>query len=162
MVALPAVNEMRVQASPSQLKKTRWHEYAVRFLFGGLVTAAAGLIAKRYGPAVGGLFLAFPATLPAAMTLVEKHTRQSKERAGMSGEIRGRNAAALDAAGASRGSFGLVAFALLVWWLTPYYASWLVLTGSALAWLAVSVVIWRARRLRLRLAPQRHNLEHQR
>jgi len=153
---------MQVQANPAEIKKTRWYEYAVRFLFGGLITAVTGLVAKKYGPGVGGLFLAFPAILPATMTLVEKHTRQSKERAGMSGKIRGRYAAALDAAGASRGSFGLVAFALLVWWLTPYYASWLVLTGSALAWLAVSVVIWRARRLRLRLAPQRHNLEHQR
>jgi hypothetical protein len=146
---------MQLKVNPGAVKKTRWYQYAVRFIFGGFITAAAGVIAKRFGPGAGGLFLAFPAILPATMTLVEKHTREKKEHAGMSGTLRGRNAAALDAAGAARGSIGLVAFAILVSWLTPYYASWFVLSVSAVAWLGVSVILWRARRLRLRLAPQR-------
>lgn len=37
----------------ASLKSTRPHEYAIRFFFGGLVTAAAGLIAIRYGPVIG-------------------------------------------------------------------------------------------------------------
>jgi hypothetical protein len=152
---------MQIEVNPAAIKQTRWYEYAVRFLFGGIITAAAGLIAKAFGPGLGGLFLAFPAILPASMTLAEKHTRERKEEAGLSGRVRGRNAAALDGAGAALGSFGLMAFALLVWWLVPYYASWLVLTGSALAWLAVSVLVWRARRTRLRLRSSGKRLEEQ-
>ena len=49
------------------LRRTRWYEYALRFLFGGGVTVAAGLIAKQYGPVFGGLFLAFPAVFPASL-----------------------------------------------------------------------------------------------
>lgn len=148
---------MQIEVNPSALKKTRWYEYAVRFLFGGLITVATGLIAKAHGPSVGGLFLAFPAILPATVTLVETHTRQTKERAGMPGKVRGTNAAALDSAGAARGSIGLVALALLTWRLVPSHAWGLVLTISALAWLAVSVVIWRARWLRVRLAPEKRS-----
>ena len=43
----------------SALKSTRPSEYLARFLFGGAATVLAGLIAKHYGPAIGGLFLAF-------------------------------------------------------------------------------------------------------
>ena len=52
-------------------------------------------------------------------------------------------------------TLGQVALALLIWWLTPYYASWFALSASVVAWLAVSVVIWRTNRLRTRLAPVR-------
>jgi len=47
---------MRIKIDPSALKKTRWFEFGVRFLSGGLITAAAGMIAKEFGPGVGGLF----------------------------------------------------------------------------------------------------------
>jgi hypothetical protein len=36
------------------------------------MTAIPGWIASKYGPVVGGLFLAFPAIFPASATLVEK------------------------------------------------------------------------------------------
>jgi hypothetical protein len=48
---------MIVQFKPSTLRQTRWHEYLVRFLLGGAMTVVAGLIAARFGPVVGGLFL---------------------------------------------------------------------------------------------------------
>jgi hypothetical protein len=54
----------------SALKESRPHENAARFLFGGACTVLAGLIAKRFGPAVGGLFLAFPAVFPAGASLI--------------------------------------------------------------------------------------------
>jgi len=64
----------------SALCQIGWNDYAVRFLFGGLITAVAGLIAKKFGPGVGGLFLAFPAIFPASATLIEKHvSRRSSE-----------------------------------------------------------------------------------
>lgn len=43
------------------LKEGRWYEYAIRFVLGGIATVLAGLIADAFGPAYGGLFLAFPA-----------------------------------------------------------------------------------------------------
>src|SRR5947208_12630186 len=106
---------MNVTVDLSVLGKTKWYEYAVRVLFGGIVTVLAGLIAKNFGPAVGGLFLAFPAIFPASATLIEKHEKQKKERSGMSGTQRARNAAGVDAAGAAIGTIGLLCFALLVW-----------------------------------------------
>ena len=49
------------------------------------MTVAAGLIAARFGPVIGGLFLAFPAIFPASATLIEKHVRERKEKAGLPG-----------------------------------------------------------------------------
>lgn len=46
------------------LRGTRWSDFALRFVLGGTITAAAGVIAKLYGPVIGGLFLAFPAIFP--------------------------------------------------------------------------------------------------
>jgi apolipoprotein N-acyltransferase len=136
------------------LRQTRWQEYAIRFLVGGLITAATGVIAKQFGPGIGGLFLAFPAIFPAGATLIEKHVKQKKQRAGLDGSKRARGAASLDAAGAAKGSTGLAAFALLVWWLMPEHKPYLVLAASALAWLVLSVAAWRLCRWRLRLLPR--------
>jgi hypothetical protein len=136
---------MRIEIDPSALKKTRWYEFAVRFLFGGLITAATGLIAKKFGPGVGGLFLAFPAIFPASATLIEKHEKQKKERAGLHGCARGRKAAAVDAAGDAIGSLGLLSFAWLVQRLLPGHRAWQVLLGSTGIWLAVSLLLWEMR-----------------
>jgi hypothetical protein len=136
---------MIVRFNRSALQQTRWHEYLVRFVLGGAMTVLAGLIAARFGPVVGGLFLAFPAIFPASATLIEKHVRERKEKAGLSGSRRGKEAAALDAVGATLGSFGLAAFGLVIWLLielSPLLA--LILATSA--WLAVSVLAWKARR----------------
>jgi hypothetical protein len=48
----------------------------VRFALGGFATVAAGLVADLWGPAAGGLFLAFPAIFCATATLIEKHERE--------------------------------------------------------------------------------------
>ena len=71
---------MTIKADPAALRKTTWQEYAIRFVAGGLVTVMAGLIAKKFGPGVGGLFLAFPAIFPAAATLIEKHEKEKKTK----------------------------------------------------------------------------------
>jgi hypothetical protein len=97
---------MRISFDLSALRRTRWHEYALRFFFGGAITVATGVIAKRYGPVFGGLFLAFPAIFPASATLLEKHEAEKKRRAGIIDNARGRKAAALDARGAAIGSVG--------------------------------------------------------
>ena len=137
---------MRIKIDSSALKKTRWYEFGVRFLFGGLITAGAGMIAKEFGPGVGGLFLAFPAIFPAGATLIEKHEKQKKERAGLHGSARGRKAAAVDAAGASSGSIGLFLFALVVHRYLVSHGPWLVMIGATVIWLAVSLLLWQVRK----------------
>src|ERR1700749_1323256 len=97
---------MIVRFHPSALRDIRWYQYAVRFALGGAMTAIAGFIAARFGPVIGGLFLAFPAIFPASATLIEKHVRERKEKAGLSGARGGKEAAAPAAAAAAAARFG--------------------------------------------------------
>jgi hypothetical protein len=106
---------MPIRIDASSLSETKPHEYAVRFLFGGICTAMTGLIAKRYGPEVGGLFLAFPAIFPAAASLIESHEKRRKAKMAKTGAKRGKDAAALDAFGAALGCLGLLGFAVSLW-----------------------------------------------
>jgi hypothetical protein len=138
---------MRIRLDLSALKRTRWYEYALRFLFGGAVTVATGLIAKQYGPVFGGLFLAFPAIFPASATLVEKHETEKKSEAGIMDSSRGRKAAALDARGAALGSLGLVCFALALWRLLPEWSALLALPGALAIWLLLAVLFWLVNRI---------------
>jgi hypothetical protein len=145
MVDCPEI-AMRVTIDTSGLGQTKWYQYAVRFLFGGLITAIAGMIAKKFGPAVGGLFLAFPAIFPASATLIEKHEKEKKEKEGLHGTEGGRKAASVDAAGSAMGSLGLLIFAWLIWRFIPQHSAWVVLTSATLAWLSISVLVWHARK----------------
>src|ERR1700750_3099989 len=106
---------MVVRVQWSALKQGSWYEYGARFVLGGLATVLSGAVAKVFGPEAGGLFLAFPAIFCASATLIEKHERDRKRGRDLQGAIRGKEAAALDAAGAVLGSFGMVAFAWTVW-----------------------------------------------
>ncbi len=133
---------MRISASLAPLRQTKWHEYLLRFVFGGLVTVAAGLLAREFGARIGGLFLAFPAIFPATATLIEKHERQKKQQRGAHGTQRGRSAAAVDAAGSAIGCMGLLAFALVVWRCLPQHATWMVLGGALLAWAGTAGLGW--------------------
>jgi Protein of unknown function (DUF3147) len=135
---------MRVHFDFFAIRKIRWYEYAVRFLFGGAITAATGIVAKHFGPVVGGLFLAFPAIFPASVTLVAKYEKEKKQKVGMDGTARAKDAAALDARGAAMGTFGLVFFAILVWTLLPVWNWMAVLSLAILSWLVVSILIWYA------------------
>jgi hypothetical protein len=134
-----------VGLSPSSLKEGRWYEYLVRFVLGGAATVFTGLVSSQYGPSVGGLFLALPAIFCASASLIEKHEIRRKQEAGLPGERRGREAAALDAAGAALGAVGMLAFAV-VFWLTAGRHIVGAFTGASLAWLIVSIVAWCVRR----------------
>jgi len=138
---------VRVSLDFSAFGRTRWYEYAVRFVFGGAITVVSGLLAKHYGPAFGGLFMAFPAIFPASATLVEKHEKEKKQRAGIFHTNRGRQAAALDAAGAAMGTIGLAVFAFIVWKLLPIWHPAVVLLCATAGWLVTSFVLWRIRRI---------------
>jgi hypothetical protein len=143
---------MRIKINLAALKETHWSEYLLRFLFGGAVTIGTGLLAKKFGPALGGLFLAFPAIFPAGVTLVQKHeSEKKKHRLGIVDHERGRKAAALEARGAAMGSIGLAVFAGSAWMLlTRSGAPWSLLAALA-AWVAISIFVWRIGKLRHRV-----------
>jgi|ERR1035438_5169038 hypothetical protein len=138
---------MVVKFELSALKRTKWYEVLLRILFGGVATVATGMIAKSFGPIVGGLFLAFPAIFPASATLVEKHEKEKKQRAGMNGLARARSAVALEARGAAMGSIGLAVFAFVAWKLLPRGPTWAAVAAAGLSWLTISISIWQIRRL---------------
>jgi Protein of unknown function (DUF3147) len=115
---------------------------------GGLVTLATGIIAHKFGPAIGGLFLAYPAIFPASATLVEKHEIEKKVKRGSKGLTRGRHVAALDASGAVLGAIGLVGFAFTTWQLLTSTQAWFAFCGATAVWLAISLLAWRLRHAR--------------
>jgi hypothetical protein len=133
-----------VSASLDRLRQTRPRDFILRFVFGGLVTAAAGLVATRFGPVVGGLFLAFPAILPAGLTLVAQHARNTPP-------------AGANAYGSIFGSLGLLIFGGVVWVLGSTGPAWLVLLLAMLVWIVAACGSWAtAERLR-RARRQRAN-----
>lgn len=137
---------MIVKFDFNSVRATTWSEYASRFVFGGAVTLLAGLIADKFGPGVGGLFLAFPAIFPASASLIEKHQKEKKRLAGIDGEQRGRFAAGVDASGAAMGCFGLIAFGLTAWKLLPNLPLWESLALATGLWAVVAVMMWVLRR----------------
>src|SRR3979411_493243 len=148
---------IRVSVNLSALGRTKWYEYLLRFVFGGAVTALVGIIAKRFGPEIGGLVLAFPAIFPASATRIEKHEKEKKRKAGIDGTQRGREAAGLDAAGAALGSIGLIAFALVVWRFIDTSSAWLVLTSATFACVVLSCFLGYLRKIKLGLRNPRRS-----
>ena len=138
---------MRVKINAAALKQSTWQQYAIRFLFGGVVTVATGLIPRKFGPGVGGLFLAFPAIFPATATLIATHEKEQKRRVGLNGAFRGRDAAAIEARGTAIGAIGLLAFAVVVWRVLPNHHAPAVLLAAAAAWFAASLLFWRLREI---------------
>jgi hypothetical protein len=133
---------MIVQWRFSALSKVKWTDVATRFLFGGAITAIAGLLAQHFGPTFGGLFLAFPAIFPASVTLLAKKEEEKKAKQGMKGNRRGRQAAALEARGAIFGCVGLASFGLIVWKLSEEWNAAGVLGLATVAWVAISIALW--------------------
>ena len=153
---------MKIHVELNVVQQTKCYEYALRFLFGGLITAAAGIIANKLGPEIGGLFLAFPAIFPASATLIEKHEKEKKARLGLPGTERAAQAVSAAATGASIGTICLAAFALTVWKTVQNYSPWLVLLGATLVWMTLSALLWPIRkrfalfRRRIKRAPIRN------
>jgi len=142
---------MQIHLDLSGLKQTKWNQLVVRFCIGGLITAGAGLIAERYGPEIGGLFLAFPAIFPASATLIEKHEKERKKEAGLNGVRRARRAVALDARGTAMGAIGLLTFAFIASRFLRNHEPAVVLLFATLGWATVSFFAWRIRKHKLLL-----------
>ena len=100
----------------------------MRFLFGAVISIAAALLSQRFGHRFGGLFLAFPAILPASLTLIEKRS--------------GTHPAMVDAMGATLGAVALGVFALSAIALLPRAPLAVALLGAAAAWLLVAGALY--------------------
>jgi hypothetical protein len=105
---------MTIRIDLDGLRRTKWHEYAIRFVFGGLITAAAGLIAQRYGPVVGGLFLPFPRSFRRAQRSWKNTKRRKRSPPACEALSAGAKRRRL-MPGAALGAVGLTAFAVMVW-----------------------------------------------
>lgn len=77
------------------LRRLKPRQLAARFAFGAVASLIAGAVSIVLGPSIGGLFLAFPAILPATLTLLERE--------------HGRVAAVFDMQGAALGAVALIA-----------------------------------------------------
>jgi len=111
------------------LKEKKPRDYIVRFAFGAAISLIGALISLKY-LLFGGMFLAFPAILPASLTLVERDA--------------GRKEAAIDAEGAIIGACGLLAFALVAAFGIKPLGAFTALVLAALAWLLAAVAIYAA------------------
>ncbi|TMD96951.1 MAG: CinA family protein [Chloroflexi bacterium] len=117
-----------VGSDAGRLRSIGFRELMVRFGFGAAVSMAAGLIGLAEGDRAGGVLLAFPAILPAALTLIE-----SKE---------GTSTAVSDVRGAVAGALGMVAFALAVLALAGRIPTLLALLLAAVAWVSISAALY--------------------
>ena len=136
---------MHIQLNFSALKQTKWVEYAIRFIFGGLVTVLTGLITAKYGPVIGGLFLAFPSIFPASLTLAQSHKKKEEQQKGQDPAQsleEAKDAAAQTAAGTTLGSLGLIFFGLVIWKFSESLAPWVVLLFALAAWFATALLAW--------------------
>jgi hypothetical protein len=113
------------------LRRIGNRDLAVRFAFGAAVSVVAGQVGLAIGDRAGGVLLAFPAILPAALTLIE-----SRE---------GVSAAVSDVRGAVAGALGMLAFALTVVTLAGRIPALVALVAASVAWGAVSAALYFAR-----------------
>jgi hypothetical protein len=133
---------MRIGIEIAKLHEGTPREYLSRFVIGGIITVLASLIAKRYGPIVGGLFLAFPGIFAPGLSMTETHAEEQKAKLGDRGTLFGRAEASVEAAGASAGALGLAAFAFILWRRLPTHNLRPTLLLAGAAWIAVSLPFW--------------------
>jgi len=110
------------------LHSVQTRDLAVRFAFGFGVSVVAGIVTLAFGSRTGGLFLAFPAILPASLTLIE--------------EKEGRRQAEGNAVGAILGAVALVVFALIAFALFTHIPGVAVEAVALAAWLGVSILLY--------------------
>lgn len=115
---------------PGKIAQVRPRDVGVRFLAGGLTSAAAGGVTLLFGPRTGGVLLAFPAILAASLTLIASAEDSADARE--------------DARGAVVGAIALAVFAAVVALTVRHVAPGLSLAAATAAWLAVAVGIYYA------------------
>jgi uncharacterized membrane protein (GlpM family) len=119
--------------APGSLHDLPAKDLMIRFVFGATISAVAAVVSLAAGSRSGGVLLAFPAILPATLTLIERNQSERK-------------AEDVDL-GAAFGAASLIAFALVVWEFLPRGAAVVVLGAASAAWLVSAVLLYLGFRL---------------
>jgi uncharacterized membrane protein (GlpM family) len=135
LLELDSRNE-RITFERARLRDIDLKALGIRFVFGFCVSVLVGLIGLAAGDRVAGLFLAFPAILPASLTLIAQKD--------------GKFQAQVDAAGASLGALGLAAYGAVSWYLLPRIPPVIAELCALAAWCVVAIGGYMAVRSRLR------------
>ncbi len=130
--AAERTDEETVAVQPRKLASLRPRDLLLRFGFGAAVSAMAGGVTVIYGPRVGGLFLAFPAIMPATLTLLERKD--------------GLPQAVSDVRGAILGAVGMAGFAAIAAALLARSPG-LALAAALAGWALISLGLYGALRL---------------
>jgi hypothetical protein len=128
--------EERIAIEPSRLRDLDVRALAVRFAFGFVISVTVGAIGLVAGDRIAGLFLAFPAILPASLTLIADEDGEDKAK--------------VDAAGACFGAVGLSVYGAASWFLLSRTAPVPAELGALVAWAVVAIGGYLAVRSRLR------------
>lgn len=120
----------RPEVDVRSIRNVKPSEMLVRFALGASVSVIAGIISNAAGARLGGVFLAFPAILPASLTFVQEKEGTSK--------------ADRDAVGAILGGLALLAFAAVGESMFGRHNAVLVLGGALAAWLICIAVLYMA------------------
>jgi nicotinamide-nucleotide amidase len=126
-----------------KIGRVRPREYLMRFAFGAVISAAAGILTLLLGPKFGGLFLAFPAVLPATLILLEKKDGLAQ--------------AVSDVRGAAIGSVGMIGFAVVAMALVKRNPLLALVAGLG-AWIAISGSLYLVLRIMARVLGERQYL----
>ena len=133
------VESGRPQLDLGTLRKQKAGDYLVRFAFGAGISAVAAIIGIELGPKLGGVLLAFPAILPASLTLIERKSN--------------RDEAVVDATGAIIGAVALIVFAAAAAWAMPRLDPILSVVLAGVLWavsaIALYVLVVRLRRRKM-------------
>ncbi len=133
------MSDEAIRVDLSRLRDVKPLHLAIRFGFGAGISTLAALVSIWFGARVGGALLAFPAILPATITLIaEQQSQQDADET---------------AIGALVGAPALPAFAVVVAVLTTVIGTALALGVAAAAWCAVAAGLFvMSQRLRLAAA----------
>ena len=121
----------QIDLSPGKLRDVRWRDIGIRFAFGVAISMIAATLGLLLHVRLGGMFLAFPAILPATITLIsDKEDREQATR---------------NVQGAIAGGVGLVAFAVIgaatvAHW-EPFFALLVALGGWVIAAVAAYLLL---------------------
>jgi uncharacterized membrane protein (GlpM family) len=126
----------QITIESSRLRDLEVKALAVRFAFGFTISVLVGAIGLAAGDRIAGLFLAFPAILPASLTLIADEDGEEKAK--------------VDAAGACFGSVGLSAYGAASWFLLSRMAPVPAELGALVAWAVVAIGGYLVVRARLR------------
>lgn len=120
--------EPKVGVSLSDARQEPPRDLLIRFCFGAAISAVAGIVSVVFGVELGGIFLAFPAILPATLTLVEQEEEHKQ-------------AENLDV-GAIIGAVALGAFAVVGWRLFTTIGAPSTLAAAGVTWLVAAVAMY--------------------